>query len=222
MIYRLLAETEQYLREIGDASIEPDRRVAAKDFAEICRAEASQPALLSQNKSRSVRGLRDAPLLFDAGLSPGRTPLFEAALDAFPYARWSEFYEESPWSQPFIGSFATGECIGPAGRLQSTDIILGLFILGPGIDYPPHAHAAEECYIVVAGEAEFQIGAQSDFVVKREGDVVFHGSHISHAIRTSSRPMFAVYVWRGALSEPSWYRNDMTDETEPRKYPKLL
>lgn len=90
-----------------------------------------------------VRGLTYAPLIFGAG--PAH-PLFEVALGAFPHAVWSEFYDDTPWSRPFLPRFATGECIGP-------------------------------------------------------------------------QALFAVYGWRGAIAAPSWYRDDMTDEAEPKKYP---
>ena len=220
-IYRLLQETEIYLREIADTLAEPDQRDFAGGFAKDFRVEALRPPVLSQNRSQSVRGLRDAPLLFDDS-SERCSELFDAALGALPYAVWSEFYRETPWSQSFISRFATGECIGPAGRLRSDDVILGLFVLGPDTYYPPHAHAAEEFYIVIAGAAEFQTGATSDFKAKREGDLILHGSNVSHAIRTSSRPMFAVYGWRGAIGEPSWYRDNMADESEPRKFPNFV
>lgn len=220
-IYRLLEETEAYLRKIEATLAEPSQRDLVVDFAEDFHAEAIRPALLSHSRSQSVRGLRYAPVLFDENIV--RCPeLFDAALGAFPYAWWSEFYEEAHWSKSFVSRFATGECIGPTGRFRSDSIILGLFILGPDTHYPAHAHAAEEFYIVVAGEAEFQTGATSDFIAKCQGDIVLHGSNVSHAIRTSSRPMFAIYGWRGALDEPSWYRDNMADESEPRKFPNFV
>lgn len=170
---------------------------------------------------RDVRGLRYAPALLDAG--DGDTEkLFAAVREAFAFARWTEFYEETEWSQPFLSRFATGECIGPTGRFLSDDIVLGLFVLGPETFYPAHVHAAEEFYIVIAGEADFQVGATSAFATKQQGDVVFHESHISHAIRTSAQPMLAVYGWRGKLGEPSWFRSNMADEIEPKKFPARI
>lgn len=163
-----------------------------------------------------VRGLTYAPLIFGAG--PAH-PLFEVALGAFPHAVWSEFYDDTPWSRPFLPRFATGECIGPSGTLHSDRTILGLFILGPDTFYPAHAHPAEEFYIVLAGQGDFQNGATAAFETKRPGDAIFHASEASHAICTGPQALFAVYGWRGAIAAPSWYRDDMTDEAEPKKYP---
>lgn len=217
-IDHLLSETEACLHKAAATLTQPDQRDLALGFAKDFRAETTRTPVACQSRSYPVRGLRYAPVLLDD--APIRHPvLFDPALAAFPHARWSEFYEEQLWSQPFISRFATGECIGPSGRFHSEAIILGLFILGPKTHYPAHAHPAEEFYIVVAGEAEFQVGVGSDFVLKRPGDLILHGSDISHAIRTSTQPLLAIYGWRGALGEPSWYRNDMADENEPKMFP---
>jgi quercetin dioxygenase-like cupin family protein len=220
-IYRLLGATTELLKEIAATCILPHHKSLATSFADDFDAEAIRPPRPNSNKSTEVRGLRYAPALLDSG-DGNIEKLFAAVRAAFTFARWTEFYEETPWSQPFLSRFATGECIGPTGRFQSDDIVLGLFVLGPETFYPAHAHAAEEFYIVIAGEADFQTGATSAFAAKKQGDVVFHESDVSHAIRTTSQPMLAVYGWRGKLDGASWFRSNMADETEPKKFPARM
>jgi len=220
-IYRLLDETNVSLIEFASGRHDAGSRSLAEAFAADFYSETKRPASATLNRSQDVRGLRYGPLVLDSEAT-GASALLDAARGAFTYARWTEFYRETPWSQPFLGSFATGECIGSVGRFESNAITLGLFVLGPDTLYPAHAHPAEEFYIVVAGEAEFQKGAKSEFVNKRKDDAIFHASDVSHAIRTTSQPMLAVYGWRGQLKEPSWFRSDMGDETEAKQYPVLI
>ena len=56
-------------------------------------------------------------------------------------------------------SSQTARGIGPDGRLWHDEVILGLFVLGPHTVYPPHAHPAEEFYVVLSGAPEWQVGA---------------------------------------------------------------
>ena len=119
--------------------------------------------------------------------------LYDAARSAFGHVRWTEFYEEDSWSKSFLPSFANGEGIGPDGRLRHDEVILGLFLLGPDITYPEHAHPAEEFYIVLTGNPEFKIG-DNNFELQEAGAVVLHHSNISHAIRTSTEPFMLFSV----------------------------
>ena len=135
-IYRLLGATTELLKEVAPTCILPHHKSLATSFADDFDAEAIRPPRPNFNKSTEVRGLRYAPALLDSG-DGNIEKLFAAVRAAFTFARWTEFYEETPWSQPFLSRFATGECIGPTGRFQSDDVVLGLFVLGPKHSIPP-------------------------------------------------------------------------------------
>lgn len=220
-IERLLNETSSTLREITMLyqGSEADQSLAAR-FADEMESEARSLVRSSVSRSLDVRALRYGPMLLNNDVLASSS-LLDTVRNAFCFARWTEFYRETPWSQGFLENFATGECVGPSGYFESQHIIVGLFILGPGTNYPAHAHAAEEFYLVIEGEADFQRGA-SEFVTKRKGDVVLHASEVSHAIRTSAKPLLAIYGWRGRLGDASWYRENMADENEPKKYPAMI
>lgn len=172
-------------------------------------------------KPRRVRALQNAPAVFAQTLSADMSDLSQGALSAFSYVNWTEFYAEDDWSRPFLHEFANGEGIGPDGLLRNDDLILGLFVLGPNCTYPSHAHPAEEFYIVVSGDAAFQVGATTPFEPKAPGQLILHRSDEPHAIATGDRPLFAVFGWLGDLSEPSWYREDMTDPQREKYFPTI-
>lgn len=145
-----------------------------------------------------------------------------AARAAIGWAGWSEFYAEDDWSRSFIDGFANGDLIGPTAPWRSDRLILGLFVYGPEMDYPPHAHPALEVYCLLTGEAEFQIGAEAPYERYRPGELIFHDVDVSHAIRTFERPVFGLYAWRGSISAPSWYREPMGDAGATKRYPRIV
>lgn len=217
-LYKLAQLTSKHLktREYSSTS---DRELAlsfAKDL------ESVLARLLPEQTSIEgpVRALNYAPIVLGVTLSSKLTSLYDAARNAFGQVRWTEFYEEDAWSEPFLPLFANGEGIGPDGRLKHDEIILGLFLLGPNVTYPEHAHPADEFYIVLTGNPEFKVG-NNHFEMQDAGAVILHHTDISHAIRTSSQPLFAIFGWRGKIAEKSWYRNRMTESSEPKKYPRI-
>lgn len=66
-----------------------------------------------------------------------------------------------------------------------------------------HRHVAEEIYIPISGAASWRSG-DSDWSVRREGEIILHESLVPHAMRTAAEPLLALYLWRnGDLVEKS-------------------
>ena len=179
-------------------------RLFANDLDSVLLSELPEQAF----DKRSVKGLRHTPDALNADVPDNLLELYQAAQNACDHVRWTEFYEEDAWSRSFLGEFANGEGIGPDGTLYHPNIILGLFILGPEATYPAHAHPAEEFYIVLTGKPQFKVGVASDFETKHSGEVILHHSNMSHSIRSSNAPLFAIFGWRGEIDARSWYRNN--------------
>ncbi len=217
-LYNLAKKTSEYLKSFPPSeSIDLELSTSfANDLDSI------ENNVLPENISneRQVRALSYAPFVLSENVPSHLVELYNASRNAFGQVRWTEFYEEDEWSKPFLESFANGEGIGPDGRLQHNEVILGLFILGPNTTYPEHAHPAEEFYLVLSGNPEFKVG-DNNFELKEAGSIVWHHSNISHAIRTGSEPFYAIYGWRGKINEKSWYRNNMAELSEPKKYPTI-
>jgi quercetin dioxygenase-like cupin family protein len=100
--------------------------------------------------------------------------------------------------------------------------VLDVFVYGPDIDYPSHAHPAEEVYLVLGGTAWFRTGREAEYHPLRAGDLSHHSPDLPHAIRIGDEPVLGVVMYRGDLEGPLWYRSDMYDETEEKKYPGVI
>ena len=218
-LYKLAKISRDHLRAM-QCSNDTDFSLA-QSFANDLESTIESDLPVQFKRERTVRGLEYAPIVLGADVPDDLSEIYGAAKEAFGHVRWTEFYEEDSWSKSFLPVFANGEGIGPDGRLFHKEIILGLFLLGPHTTYPEHAHPAEEFYIVLTGDPEFKVGADSDFELKSSGEVVLHYSDISHSIRSSDEPFYAIFGWRGDINARSWYRNDMTDANEPKKHAKI-
>ncbi len=217
-LYKLAQLTSEHLRKM-DCSKVIDHKLSHLfaddlDNVSVCVLHEKTPG------ERRVRALSYAPLVLGQSVSVELAELYNAARNAFGQVRWTEFYEADSWSKSFLPSFANGEGIGPDGRLQHDEIILGLFLLGPNTVYPEHAHPAEEFYLVLTGNPEFNVGGKG-FEFHEAGSVVLHHSNVSHAIRTSDEPFYAIYGWRGEIGARSWYRDNMAEISESKKYPTI-
>lgn len=228
-LYTLAQLTSQHLRKANYANAN-DLQLATKfadDLDSVSHTSLTQALVKPSSEvaektptNRLVRALKYAPVVLGQAVGSQLNALYNAACHSFGQVRWTEFYEEDAWSQSFLPSFANGEGIGPDGCLTHGEVILGLFILGPNTTYPEHAHPAEEFYIILTGNPEFKVG-DKPFLLQAEGAVVLHHSEMNHAIRTSTEPFYAIFGWRGKITEKSWYRNNMATVSEPKKYPTI-
>ncbi len=117
---------------------------------------------------------------------------------------WGYGYPDRSDAPDLSSRVAFCEIVGPGGLLPSDDLRLGLTLIAPATHYPAHAHPAIETYLVVAGNALWQQGADEPRV-QPPGALILHPSGISHAMRTEGDPLLAVYSWRGDLVSPSVY-----------------
>lgn len=103
----------------------------------------------------------------------------------------------------FKGGYAFTEIIGERGLKFSDSIRLGLFLQKPNVNYPLHAHDAEELYFVLSGSSDWQIN-QEKFSVG-PGSIIHHQTCENHAMITSSSPLFAMWVWTGKINGRYWF-----------------
>ncbi|MEO0619279.1 MAG: dimethylsulfonioproprionate lyase family protein [Pseudomonadota bacterium] len=97
------------------------------------------------------------------------------------------------------------EVIGKQGPFVSGQVRIGIGVWGPDIDYPEHAHAAEEIYVPLAGHASFSLGGGA---YKRHGvgSCVHVSPHLPHGFRTTDAPFVVLYIWQnGDLRETSTF-----------------
>jgi len=85
---------------------------------------------------------------------------------------------------------------GDGGFLPAPHFMLGLFLIAPGMNYPNHAHAADELYCVIAGRAAWQRSGGA-FETYGPGEAVIMPSMAPHAIRTGAEPVLILWAWSG-------------------------
>ena len=115
---------------------------------------------------------------------------------AAPSLRWQQTYGVGDFGADFLQGYGWAEFIGLRGPYPSTQIACGVLLLGPHITYPAHAHAAEEVYVPIFGQAEWQQG-DGPFAPVPVGQPIHHAPWVPHAMRVGAEPLAALYLWRG-------------------------
>ena len=118
---------------------------------------------------------------------------------------WEQSYKKADDVVPdaMLEGYAFAEIIGKRGPFVSDRIRAGIGIWGPDILYPRHRHQAEEIYVVLAGAAEFKIGAAEE-VMRSAGDVIKVESNTPHGFRTFDQSLVVYYLWQaGDLRQTS-------------------
>ena len=147
------------------------------------------------------------PIALHLDALDGSAAIVAAVRDAARALRWRQ--NQSYTDTAFLRSYAYAELVGPSGHARHDRYAIGLLYLAPGTFYPAHAHPAEEAYHVLAGASEWWQGelagaasassAADASALRAPGDRVLHPSGVMHAMRSGSRPLLALYIWRGDI-----------------------
>ncbi len=116
-------------------------------------------------------------------------------LQAMPL-QWRQTYGADDFGQAFLRGYGWSEFVGLRGPVPSSQIACGVLLLAPGIEYPAHAHQAEEVYLPIAGVADWARGT-ADFAPVPVGQPIYHAPWQPHAMRVGEEPLAALYLWRG-------------------------
>jgi hypothetical protein len=151
--------------------------------------------------ARRPAGQRSLPVLgwlgaLPAGANPGTHALVEQLVATAGDLAWGQTYRAGDIGGRFLDRYGWTELIGLRGPVASDRIACGFLLLGPDIEYPPHAHAAEEIYVPLAGTADWLRGDEG-WRQRSPGAPIHHPSWIPHAMRTAGQPLLALYLWRG-------------------------
>ena len=103
----------------------------------------------------------------------------------------------------FEGGYSFSVIIGDSGLFPSTNIRMGLFLQNQNVDYPSHAHEAEEFYLILSGHGSWQIGnSWSDAI---PGSIFHHQPGEFHRMITESEPLLAIWIWTGLIEGRYWF-----------------
>ena len=103
----------------------------------------------------------------------------------------------------FEGGYSFSVIIGDSGLFPSTNIRMGLFLQNQNVDYPSHAHEAEEFYLILSGHGSWQIG--NIWYDAIPGKIFHHQPEDSHRMVTESEPLLAIWIWTGKIEGRYWF-----------------
>lgn len=154
--------------------------------------------------ARTSLPLRPGPADWSRVLKLAAHPLAVAAGAAAPILNWAHAgLEDAKIPAAVARSMLTAELVGPDGLLPDPDHRIGLFFQAEAVDYPIRSHAAEEVYVMLAGEGQWSLD-HAPHVARRAGDVLVHPSFAPHASRTCTEPFLAAWRWAGDISWQSY------------------
>ena len=124
------------------------------------------------------------------------------------YTAWLS--EQVQWHQAsrgvpefFEGGYSFSDIIGDSGLFPSTNIRIGLYLQNQNVDYPSHAHEAEEFYLILSGHGSWQIG--NSWYDAIPGRIFHHQPGESHRMITESEPLLAIWIWTGLIEGRYWF-----------------
>lgn len=190
-LFYLLREFQtayRYAPTGGSVPIRTHMRIVRERLAKILKASPAirpiEPAVLP-----ATRHLGRA---FDNGEREPTEIFVRASAKLSPRLRWEYGYDRVP--PALARKYAYADVLGPAGFIESADLVLGFVLFAPGCVYPSHRHdGITESYIVLSGAV-----SENDLGVFRPPSMIFNAPGTTHTIRTSTHePALLAYAWSG-------------------------
>ena len=103
----------------------------------------------------------------------------------------------------FEGGYSFSVIIGDSGLVPSKKIRMGLFLQNQNVDYPSHAHDAEEFYLILSGHGSWQIG--NSWYDAIPGGLFHLQPGESHRMITESEPLLGFWIWTGLIEGSYWF-----------------
>ena len=104
------------------------------------------------------------------------------------------YQRQQPALSDFMRGHANAFIIGPNGLEKRSDIVVGVSLLAPGIEYPDHNHPPEELYVVMS-DGEWRQN-NNPWQAPGLGGLVCNPANITHSMRSGPKPLLAVWcLW---------------------------
>ena len=118
-----------------------------------------------------------------------------------------------PWYQrpvlnndQFMAGHVNAQIIGPEGLDVRQDLIVGVTLMRPGLDYPDHQHEPQELYLVLS-DGRWRQGIDKgssknmgDWHTPGLGGLVYNKSNVMHGMKSVATPLIA--LWCLPLDKP--------------------
>jgi hypothetical protein len=113
--------------------------------------------------------------------------------------------DDLPWYQrpvannpSFMAGHVNAQIIGPEGLEVRHDLIVGVTLMRPDVDYPNHQHQPEEIYLVLSDGRWRQ--ANGNWHTPGLGGLVYNPSDVMHGMKSVNTPLIA--LWCLPLDKP--------------------
>jgi quercetin dioxygenase-like cupin family protein len=111
-----------------------------------------------------------------------------------PQLNWKVRSGAEAHGEQFLNGHANATIIGSEGLEIRSDIWVGVSLMAPHTRYPDHRHPPEEIYIVLSDGQWRQ--ESSPWHEPGIGGLVYNPPNIVHAMRSSERPLLALwFLW---------------------------
>lgn len=136
----------------------------------------------------------------------GAHALVDATRKVAQIVKWYQIFQGSPDIDPALAEgLLAAQVAGTVGMYSAQTVRCGLFLLAPGVHYPPHTHAAHEIYYCLSGEVELAYGLGAGAFRLTPGALSVTPPHRLHSVTTHGSPALLIYVWIGPVDEPNWW-----------------
>ncbi|PWE34037.1 hypothetical protein DDZ14_02420 [Maritimibacter sp. 55A14] len=123
---------------------------------------------------------------------------------ALPWIVWELSRHDGRICDEYALHMMTAEILGPDGILHHDNLRVGLFLQSGGLAYPTRAHAAEETFIMLAGQGLWQAG-DGPALLHGAGVLIHHPGMVPHSSTTlPGQPLLAAWRWSGDIGFDSY------------------
>ncbi len=188
-LYKVFYDVLADLADLFDA----EKRIGGHETARELRAIIAKvhTPLLPANQVMSET--------INTALSINPLPIAVKIAKVMPLIDWHSSNMVDGRIRPEISNhLATAELVGPDGMIYSEHVRVGLFAQSANLNYVTRKHAAEETFIMIGGQAYWQVEDEEPALCKT-GDMIFHPSNVPHATVTTDQPCIAAWRWTGDI-----------------------
>lgn len=91
----------------------------------------------------------------------------------------------------FMKNHINAQIMGPEGLVVRDDLIVGVTLMRPNVDYPDHQHEPEELYLVLSQGLWRQ--ENGPWGTPGLGGLVYNPSYVFHGMKSVDAPLFALW-----------------------------
>ncbi len=171
--------------------------VEMADFLEQLIADSNRTYPGLENKSL-LPAIHHLPVAVeDAG---AQTKAIAASINLLaPFLNWKQTAGYEILGEHYLHNYGYCTLIGPGLLIEHQSMKLGFGIWGPGLHYPLHHHAAEECYHILGNAMQFR-RENEQWQTYSDAQAIYNAPWQIHELKSTDKPMFLLYTWRGDVA----------------------